>query len=240
GTTPMTFRGLEKGKKYTVKLTNAGFVDNEMTFEAGGDEPKAVDLVAKPVVLRVTSTPSGAAVFLDGLRQKGATPSSIKLDGKLKGKKQLKLSVRRSGYSNNDQQLALDNLVDGGETMTQEVAVTLVRRAPVRPAGGPKTTPSGTPIGTATDGGTTGTGEKPPDGAGEKPPDGAGAKPPDGAGAKPPDGAKPADGTLKPGDGAKPADKPAEKTPDKSGAKGTKDAAGKATASGEPTPEWSK
>ncbi len=230
GTTPMIFRGLEKGKKYTVKLSNAGFADQEMTFEAGGDPPKAIELVAKPVVLKVTSTPPGAAVFLDGVRQKGATPSSIKLEGKLKGKKQLKLSVRRSGYNNNDQQLALDNLVDGGEAMTQEVAVTLVRRAPVRPAGGAKTTPSGTPIGTATDGGTTG----------EKPPDGAGEKPPDGAGAKPPDGAKPSDGTLKPADGAKPADKPAEKAPDKSGASGTKDGASKATASGDPTPEWSK
>ena len=57
GTTPMTFRGLEKGKKYTVKLSSTGFADKEMTFEAGGDPPKAVDLVAKPVVLKVTSTP---------------------------------------------------------------------------------------------------------------------------------------------------------------------------------------
>ena len=219
GTTPMTFRGLEKGKKYTVRITSAGFADKEITLEGGGDLPKPVELVAKPVVLKVTSTPPGAAVFIDGQKQKGATPASITLASKLVAKKQLKLSVRRNGYSNADQQLALDNLVDGGETMTQEVAVTLVRRAAVRPPGG-----SGKPGGS----GTTGTGgsDKPPDGA-DKPPDGT---KPAGDGAKPAgDGAKPA------GDGAK----PAEKAPDKSGAK-PKDGATKAAASGEPTPEWSK
>ena len=248
GTTPMTFRGLEKGKKYTVRLSNAGFADKEITFEAGGEPPKAVELVAKPVVLKVTSTPPGAAVFIDGQRQKGATPATIKLDGKLVAKKQLKLSVRRTGFNNADQDLALDNLVDGGATMTQEVAVTLVRRAPVRPAGGGGGKPSG---------GATGTsgGDKPPDGAGDKPPDGAGDKPPDGGkpadgAAKPADGAaKPADGAAKPADGAakpadkpaeKPADKPAEKAPDKSGAKPPAKEGGARAAAGEPTPEWSK
>ncbi len=218
GTTPMTFRGLEKGKKYTVRLSNAGYADKEMSFEAGGETPKPIELVAKPVVLKVTSTPAGAAVFIDGQRQKGATPASIKLSDKLAAKKQLKLSVRRSGYNNADQQLALDGLQDGGENMTQEVAVTLVRRAPVRPSGGAKTTPSGTPIGTATDGGTTGTGEKPPEG--DKQPE----------------------GSAKPAEGAKPADKPADKAPEKSGAtppaKGS--GAGAKSASSEPTPEWSK
>jgi hypothetical protein len=230
----MTFRGLEKGKKYTVKVSSAGFADKETSFEAGGDAPKPVELVAKPVVLKVTSTPPGAAVFIEGQRQKGATPATIKLDGKLVAKKQLKLSVRRSGFNNADQQLALDGLVDSGDTMTQEVAVTLVRRAAVRPPGGGGAKPpgGGSSGGTPTDGGS-----KPPDGAGT-PTDGS-SKPPDGAGT-PADGAKPAD---KPADGAKPADKPAdkpaEKPPEKSGAAKPKDGATKA-ASGEPTPEWSK
>ena len=237
GTTPMTFRGLEKGKKYTVKLSSAGYADKEMSFEAGGEAPKPVELVAKPVVLKVTSTPAGAAVFIDGQRQKGATPASIKLNDKLVAKKQIKLSVRRSGYNNADQQLALDKLQDGGENMTQEVAVTLVRRAAVRPSGGAKTTPSGTPIGTTTDGGTSGTGEKPPEGGtGEKPPEGGtGEKPPEG-------GTKPVEGGAKPPDGAsKPAEKPVEKAPDKSGAAPPAKAGGTGTsASAEPAPEWSK
>jgi uncharacterized protein (TIGR02266 family) len=233
GTTPMTFRGLEKGKKYTVRLSNAGFVDKETSFEAGGDAPKAVELLAKPVVLKVTSTPPGAAVFIDGQKQKGATPASITLAGKLAGKKQLKVSVRRSGYNNADQDVALDQLVDGGASMTQEVAVTLVKRAS-RPSGGGKT---GGGSGTA----GSGASDKPPDGAGDKPPDGAGDKPPDGAGDKPPDGAgdKPPDGAgAKPPE--KPADKPAEKPADKSGMAPKEGGGAKAASSAEPTPEWSK
>jgi uncharacterized protein (TIGR02266 family) len=213
GVTPMTFRGLEKGKKYKVKLSQNGFVEQEIEVEAGGDEPKPVVLVAKPIVLKVTSVPPGAAVFIDGQKQRHVTPATIPIGPKMAAKKQFKLSVRRTGYNNADQAVALDSLVDSGENMAQEVAVTMVKRQVVRPSGG----------------GAKPTGDKP---AGDKPAGDtpAGDTP---AGDKPagdsPAGDKPAGDTPS---GDKPAPEPASDKPaeEKSSLKGgTKP---------EPTPEW--
>src|SRR5690606_13498534 len=53
GPTPMTFKGLEEGKSYTVRVSRAGFVTREIELVAGKEVPP-VELAAKPVVLRVT------------------------------------------------------------------------------------------------------------------------------------------------------------------------------------------
>jgi uncharacterized protein (TIGR02266 family) len=127
GPTPMTFR-LAEGQKYQVKLSLAGFQATELTIAPESGDPKPVELEAKPAVLRVTSEPAGAQVWINGRRQRSVTPADVRLSSRTAQSKQLRLSLRKSGYSTAEQEVALDGMVDQGDTMVQEVALVLARR----------------------------------------------------------------------------------------------------------------
>ena len=129
GPTPMTFRGLAEGESYQVKVTKAGFQAAELTVKPGAGDPEAVELEAKPAVLRVNSEPAGAQVFINGRRQRSLTPVDVPLSRRLADRKRVTLSLRKAGYSTAEQQVSLDDLVDQGEAMVQEVALVLERRA---------------------------------------------------------------------------------------------------------------
>jgi uncharacterized protein (TIGR02266 family) len=128
GPTPMTFRGLAAGQHYQVKLSKAGFVLAEMTLKPEAGDPPAFELEAKPSVLRVTSEPSGAQVWINGRRQRSLTPVDVRLSRRTTDSKQVKLALRKTGYSTAEQQISLDDLVDQGDAMVQEVALVLARR----------------------------------------------------------------------------------------------------------------
>ncbi len=128
GPTPMTFHGLTPGQHYQVKLTKAGFVLAEMTLKPEAGNPEAFELEAKPSVLRVTSEPAGAQVWINGRRQRSLTPVDVRLSRRTTDSKQVKLSLRKTGYSTAEQQISLDDLVDQGDAMVQEVALVLARR----------------------------------------------------------------------------------------------------------------
>jgi uncharacterized protein (TIGR02266 family) len=224
GPTPMTFRGLVAGQSYRVKVTKAGFVAAELTLKADAGDPAKVELAAKPTMLRVTSEPAGAAVFLNGRRQKSVTPVDVPVPARTAEKKRVSLSVRKSGYSNADQQVALDDLVDRGDSMMQEVAVTLVKR-PVVVKPPPETADdaedtSGASEDDASDEAAAGDASKPAEAAGgaSKPAGGAGgeSKPAEGGGGGQPAGGG-ASGTAEPAQLDKPAQpdaaKPVERTP---------------------------
>ena len=138
GATPMTFHGLVKGKHYTVRIGQAGFLDKEASFTAGKDKPVAVKLEAKPVVLHVTSDPPGAAVYLDGKRQRHLTPADIPLKGRLADKKEVRLALRKSGYSGTSQRVELAGAVEQSDKMVRDVTFSLERRqiARTQPSGG--------------------------------------------------------------------------------------------------------
>ena len=128
GPTPMTFRGLAAGQHYQVKLSKAGFVLAEMTLRPEAGDPPAFELEAKPSVLRVTSEPSGAQVWINGRRQRSLTPVDVRLSRRTTDSKQVKLALRKTGYSTAEQQISLDDLIDQGDAMVQEVALVLARR----------------------------------------------------------------------------------------------------------------
>jgi hypothetical protein len=128
GPTPMTFRDLTAGEHYQVKLSKAGFVLAEMTLKPEAGDPPAFELEAKPSVLRVTSEPAGAQVWINGRRQRSLTPVDVRLSRRTTDSKQVKLSLRKSGYSTAEQKVSLDDLVDQGDALVQEVALVLARR----------------------------------------------------------------------------------------------------------------
>jgi uncharacterized protein (TIGR02266 family) len=98
GPAPFTFAGLEEGKEYTARVTLSGHVAQEISFVAGKAETPQVDLVAMERVLRVTSTPPGAIVYINKIRQPGLAPMDIKLVGRLKNKPRYKISMRMAGH----------------------------------------------------------------------------------------------------------------------------------------------
>ncbi|HKE17320.1 MAG TPA: TIGR02266 family protein [Kofleriaceae bacterium] len=173
GPTPMTFHGLAPGQTYSVKLTRSGFQTGELTFAPGaGGDPSTVKLEVKPAVLHVTSEPSGAQVWINGRRQRSLTPVDVKLSQRTAAGKRVMLSLRKAGYSNAEQQVSLDDLVDRGDTMVQEVAMVLLRRTSESPdeeadgehgssdASGGASSPSASGESGSESGGESGSGEK--------------------------------------------------------------------------------
>jgi hypothetical protein len=77
GNTPLALHNIRLGE-YRARLVMAGFHDKEVTFEVEDRIPRriAVEMDSNSGTLMVHSTPSGAAVFVDG-RNEGLTPLSI-------------------------------------------------------------------------------------------------------------------------------------------------------------------
>jgi uncharacterized protein (TIGR02266 family) len=129
GATPMTFKGLEKGKTYKVRVSGAGLIAKEISFEAGGAAPPLVKLDAKPVVLRVTSDPPGSQIFVDGRRQPKLTPADIKLAKTTVAQGSVTVSVKRAGFDAADEAVSLQGMTEDGDMMVREVSVTLMKHA---------------------------------------------------------------------------------------------------------------
>jgi hypothetical protein len=136
GPTPMTFKGLVAGTSYQVKITKAGFLARELTLKPEAGNPQPVALEAKPSVLRVSSEPAGAQVWINGRRQRSVTPADVKLSARTAERKRVVLSLRKTGYATAEQQVSLDDLTDQGEIMVQEVAMVLEKRTTRDPAEG--------------------------------------------------------------------------------------------------------
>lgn len=120
GPAPMTFTGLEEGKEYTASVTLDGHVPQEVTFVAGEGDPPEVKLVAMERVLRVSSNPTGALVYVNGIRQPGVAPMDVKLVGRLKDKSRYKVSLRMAGHEK------LNEFVDTGDDAFTEDSDTMV------------------------------------------------------------------------------------------------------------------
>jgi hypothetical protein len=175
GKTPMTFRGLVAGTSYQVKISKAGFLAAELTLKPEAGNPRPVELEEKPSVLRVSSEPAGAQVWINGRRQRSLTPADVKLSARTAERKRVTLSLRKSGYATSEQQVSLDDLVDQGEIMVQEVAMVLERRVD-------REAPEGEAEGETGSSGDSG-GDQP--GSGGATPPSSGGAPSDGSGATP-------------------------------------------------------
>jgi uncharacterized protein (TIGR02266 family) len=130
GPTPMTFKGLEEGKSYKVTISAPGYLPAEIDLQGGGEAPEPVKLEAKPRFLSVTSTPNGAAVYINK-RRRGKTPFEIELKGPLAKVDEYSVELRRAGYSSVEKTIARsDSWSEEDERMIASLDLTLDRRAP--------------------------------------------------------------------------------------------------------------
>jgi hypothetical protein len=128
GTTPVTFSGLIKGRHYQVTVEKPGFVTAELIVNPEAGNPPMVILEPKPVVLHLVSTPSGAQIWVNGLRHDSVTPAEIELPPRVADRKRVTLCVRKRGYVGNEQTVSLEKLAERSDARVRTIAVVLKRR----------------------------------------------------------------------------------------------------------------
>ncbi len=94
-TGPAPFKAkLEKDRAYKARVKAPGYLAVDVDVK-GGQAPLTAKLVAKPHLVTVTSTPTGALIFLDGNATGHSTPFDIELKG---SPKKVHVTLRKSGY----------------------------------------------------------------------------------------------------------------------------------------------
>jgi uncharacterized protein (TIGR02266 family) len=104
GPSPLVAK-LEKGKTYTVKVTAPGHQPSET--QVGTDRRKVdIKLAPLPQVVRVTSTPAGARIYVDGRDTKLNTPAEVPLSASEVTKSRVTIGLRKSGFEKFNEALA--------------------------------------------------------------------------------------------------------------------------------------
>ena len=226
GPAPFTAK-LEKGKRFVARVSAPDFAPAEL--DVGTDQPQIkATLQAMARVVRITSTPAGAHIYVDGRDTKKNTPADIELSANEAKKPKIVIGLRKGGFEKFNEPIAKGAFgpTEGKLVASLDAQLVTARARPVpdeepevirpsglgggQPSGGTGATPGGASPGGTPSGSPTGT---PTEGSGTvKPPE---SRPTE----KPPEPTEPKPAEPKP---AEP--KPAE-TP-----KG----------SAEPTPDWAK
>lgn len=157
GTTPHTFE-LAEGTTHKIRVSMAGFAPKEIDVEAAEKlRVPRVRLEPTPMVMRLTSEPSGALVYVDGRRVKGRTPTTFELPQSFRDKRSFKISMRLPKHQKLDLQVKSDAFTFENDQMLMDVAGTLVpgqstpRKAPSDSASSDDTKPADTPADTPAD-----------------------------------------------------------------------------------------
>jgi len=227
---------IENGKTATIRVTAPGFAAKEVQV-TGGDKPVTVALIAMGRTIHVTSTPSGAQIFVENGPTGKLTPADIKLSSSQAARSKVRVTLRKAGYTKAEQFIAATAFAAGadGGMVADFDATLVVMRSSGHTTNNNNTntnnntgagsgsadagTGSGSATGTGTGSATTGSG------SGSATPTGTGS----GSAVKPGSGS----GSATSGTGAGSAAKP-----------GSGSAAGagsaKGSGAGEPTPDWMK
>ena len=124
------------------KIRDPNLDQGDFVFVLGNtDTPKNVERLSTIATLQVTSTPSGATVYLDGTRI-GSTPlRKHQIDTGVRRKKQIEVGLELSGYKSHVALLTLK----GGDTTPWDVPLEKLStsKAKARPTPAPKSAPSG-------------------------------------------------------------------------------------------------
>ncbi len=117
GTTPCTLTKLREAT-YTLSLKKAGYNDHTVPFKmaAGETLTQQVTLVQLPAALKVTSSPTDAQVYLDGI-YRGKTP--LELKGVAAGTHLLR--VKKDGHGESNRTIRLSAGKTSEETFTLNV-----------------------------------------------------------------------------------------------------------------------
>ncbi len=105
---------LEKDKAYKVRVSAPGMATLEQELKGGIDKWSA-KLIAKPMVITVSSEPAGALILVDGVPANHVTPFDIELTKAQSAKKNVRVGLRKAGFR------AIEKMVDLG-AFTEEDA----------------------------------------------------------------------------------------------------------------------
>lgn len=168
---------LEKDKAYKVRVSAPGMATLEQEVKGGTDKWSA-KLIAKPMVITVTSEPTGALILVDGVPVNHVTPFDVELTKAQAAKKNVRVGLRKAGFRPLEKMVDLGGLTEEDARMTGKldeklvVAPVIVRPPPTVGSGSGSATPgpgsdgpgSGTPPPTGDgSGGTTPPPEPPKD-----------------------------------------------------------------------------
>jgi uncharacterized protein (TIGR02266 family) len=149
GAAPLVAK-LEKGKTYTAKVTAPGHQPSEVQVSA---DKKRFDVTLSPLaqVIRVTSTPAGAHIYVDGRDTKKNTPADVVLSAAEGQRNRVMIGLRKPGFEKLNEWVAKTAF---GEAEGKLIAsfdgrmeVARSRPTPAPRSGeddGPATTPGGT------------------------------------------------------------------------------------------------
>jgi len=105
GSSPMLLT-LDQSKAHEVRVSFDGYQEQVVTVESG-DKPAKIKLVEMARVLKVSSSPDGASVVVNGKRQPGVTPLTVELKGALARATTLRIGLRKSGFLNGSSTVAV-------------------------------------------------------------------------------------------------------------------------------------
>jgi uncharacterized protein (TIGR02266 family) len=186
---PVPFKGkIEKDKQYKLSVSAPGFATLIQDIKGGQDKVVA-KLVAKPMVITVTTEPAGALIFIDGYPIGRSTPFDVELTKAQAAKKAVRIGLRKGGFRPIDKMVDLGSFSEDPAKMTAKVderlAVQIQVAQPPRP-------PVGAGSGSATPGPGSGSDTPTPGGGSATPPPGGGSAttptpPPGGGSAKEPE-----------------------------------------------------
>lgn len=140
GPTPMTFE-LDASKTHTVRISHPGYAAQEITIDPKAPEAPRVALEPAPWVMRFTSTPEGAVVYLDGRRVAGLTPNELTLPPGWEKKKHYKVSFRLAHHEKLD--IIVDNQFEADSAaMVQRIEGTMVQETEAPAPSAPRHAPA--------------------------------------------------------------------------------------------------
>ncbi len=127
---------LEKDKAYKVRVSAPGFATLEQDVK-GGIEKVVSKLIAKPMVITVTSDPAGALILIDGSPVNHVTPFEVELTKAQTAKKNVRVGLRKVGYRPVEKMVDLATFKEDIARMTaafhERLAVQVIVAPPPRP-----------------------------------------------------------------------------------------------------------
>jgi serine/threonine-protein kinase len=117
-TTPFTFQSVSKGR-HTFEIRRSGYVPERRILVLLGNEIQKVSVVLtmSAGLLKVTTAPGGASIYVDGELKREVTPASLKIPAGAR-----RILLRKEGYKDVEQVIEIeDNSI---VTLNQQLAPT--------------------------------------------------------------------------------------------------------------------
>ncbi|MCI0627666.1 MAG: protein kinase [Acidobacteria bacterium] len=104
-TTPYTFRGITKGR-HTLEIRKSGYVTERRIVVLLGSDSQRVNVVLTMAagILKVSTVPAGASIYVDGELKREVTPASLKIPAGAR-----RILLRKEGYRDAEQVIEIED-----------------------------------------------------------------------------------------------------------------------------------